>query len=46
MENNISWGQSVENNIYWGQNGTNNINFGYIYDYSSFGATSLKKKLN
>lgn len=46
MENNISWGQAVENNIYWGQSGTNNINFGYIYDYSSSGATSLKKKLN
>jgi hypothetical protein len=46
MENNISWGQAVENNIYWGQNGTNDINFGYVYEYSSFGETFLKKKLN
>jgi len=44
--NTIGWGQSVENNINWGQNGTNNINFGSVYEYSSFGETSLKKKLN
>jgi hypothetical protein len=42
----IGWGQAVENNINWGQNGTNDINFGYIYEFSSFGETSLKKKLN
>ncbi len=42
--NTIGWGQAVENNINWGA--TNTINFGYIYDYSASGETSLKKKLN
>ena len=44
--NTIGWGQAVENNINWGQNGTNDINFGSVYEYSSFGETSLKKKLD
>jgi hypothetical protein len=44
--NTIGWGKAVENNINWGQNGTNDINFGYVYEFSSFGETSLKKKLN
>lgn len=42
--NNINWGQGVDNNsIDWGTNATNNINFGYIYEASPSGETSLKK---